>query len=152
MGAILLSRDVPGTPDSLFDTIISPSTWELWFGIHRDLIGQPPERLSVGSTVTSEILIKGMTDEVEWTATHLDEPNRIVLRGNGRTGLRCDFTYWLQPADVGTTLTAGITFAGPLITDRITKILEEQGFLELDRTLTQLAEIACAMREYDAPH
>lgn len=147
MGAILLSRDLPGTPAALFNTIISPQTWELWFGIHRDFVGEPPRRLVEGSTVVSEVLLHGMTEEIEWTAKQLDEPNRVVLRGIGQTGVQCDFTYWLQATDTGTTITAGITFTGILITNAVTKVLEQRGYEQLDRTLWQLAELACALGE-----
>ncbi|MCU1646737.1 MAG: hypothetical protein JWN03_7012 [Nocardia sp.] len=147
MGAILLSRELPGTPEALFNTIISPTTWEHWFGIHREFVGKPPERLAQGSTVVSEVLIHGMAEEVEWTARRLDEPNRVVLRGIGQTGVQCDFTYWLQATDTGTTVTAGITFTGLLITEAVTKALEKHGYEQLDRTLGQLAELACALHE-----
>ncbi|WP_327140204.1 type II toxin-antitoxin system Rv0910 family toxin [Nocardia sp. NBC_01327] len=147
MGAILLSRDLPGTPEALFNTIISPTTWEHWFGIHREFVGKPPERLIEGSTLVSEVLIHGMAEEVEWTARRLDEPHRVVLRGIGQTGVQCDFTYWLQATATGTTVTAGITFTGLLITDSVTKVLEKHGYEQLDRTLGQLAELACALHE-----
>ncbi|WP_405495811.1 SRPBCC family protein [Nocardia sp. NBC_00511] len=145
MGAIVLSKDVPGTPEALFRTIISPTTWEHWFGIHHDFIGRPPECLTEGSTLVSEILLHGMTEEVAWTVKTLDAPTHVALQGFGQDGVRCDFTYHLQPSDTGTTVTAGIAFTGPLITKTVTKALEQRGYDDLDCTLGQLAELAYAL-------
>ncbi|WP_067564251.1 type II toxin-antitoxin system Rv0910 family toxin [Nocardia acidivorans] len=147
MGALLLSRDVPGTPESLFNTIVAPTTWEHWFGIHHDFVGTPPKRLTEGSTVVAEVLLHGMLEEVEWTVTRLDHPCRIALRGKGRTGIHYDLTYWLQTTETGTNITAGVTFAGPLVTNQATKALEQHGYEQLDNTLGQLAELACALHE-----
>lgn len=145
MGAILLSKDVPGTRGSLFETIVSPSTWEHWFGIHRDFVGVPPRRLVQGSTFVSEVLLHGMTEEVEWTVSKLDAPKQVSLRGHGQDGIHCDFTYWLQPSDTGTTVTASIVFTGPLITPTVSAALESVGCDQLDCTLGQLAELAYAL-------
>lgn len=147
MGALLLSRDVPGTLESLFNTIVAPTTWDHWFGMHHDFIGTPPERLVEGSVVVAEVLLHGMLEEVEWTVTRLDRPNRIALRGKGRTGIQYDLTYWLQSTESGANITAGFTFSGPLITNQVTKALEQHGYEQLDNTLGQLAELACARHE-----
>lgn len=145
MGAILLSKDVPGTLGSLYETIVSPGTWEHWFGIHRDFVGTPPRRLVQGSTFVSEVLLHGMSEEVEWTVSKLDAPTQISLRGHGHDGVRCDFSYWLQPCDTGTTVTASIVFSGPLITPSVSAALEAVGYDQLDCTLGQLAELAYAL-------
>lgn len=145
MGAILLSKDVPGTPGALFETIISPPTWEHWFGIHRDFVGIPPQRLVTGSIFVSEVLLHGMTEEVEWTVSKLDSPTQVSLRGHGQAGVHCDFTYWLTPSESGTTVTASIVFTGPLITANVAAALESTGYDQLNCTLGQLAELAYAL-------
>ncbi|MFJ4655158.1 SRPBCC family protein [Nocardia sp. NPDC088792] len=145
MGAIHLSKDVPGTPEALFRTIVAPPTWEYWLGIHREFVGRPPQTLVEGSTLVSEVLVHGMSEEVEWTVKKLEEPTRVVLRGKGRAGVQCDLAYQLQGSESGTTVTASVAFTGPLITTNVTKVLVEQGYPQLDRTLGQLAELAYAL-------
>ncbi|MGV9662465.1 type II toxin-antitoxin system Rv0910 family toxin [Nocardia niigatensis] len=142
MRAIVVSREVPGTPEALFTTIASPSTWEHWMASHRDFVDDTPDRLTEGSTLVAEILMHGMIEEIEWTVTRLDDPNRIVLYGNVRTGWQCDLTYWLIQSENGTTVTASVVLTGPAITGTIATLVEGQGRQQLGRTLGQLGALA----------
>ncbi|MGV9408988.1 hypothetical protein ACWDOP_03655 [Nocardia sp. NPDC003693] len=144
MGAFTMIKEVPGTPEDLFDTIIRPTTWEHWFTLHHDCVGCPPDTLADGATLRSEVLLFGVTAEVEWTVPVRREPDRIVLQGKAHTGLRCEFDYWFHRTGTGVTITAGSIFTAPSMKRAVAQALEERGRDELDRTLAQLAALATA--------
>lgn len=144
MGAFTITKEVPGTPEALFNTIIRPATWEHWFSVHRDFLGQPPEELALGSRLTSEVLLLGMTDEVEWTVLDFDAPNLIVLRGRGYAGLHCEFSYGFRASGSDTIVNATGLFTGPDTKRTVAEALRAHARDQLDRTLGQLAELAAA--------
>ncbi|WP_196054868.1 type II toxin-antitoxin system Rv0910 family toxin [Nocardia aurantiaca] len=144
MGFIAIRRDLPGTPDAVFDTLIRPSTWEHWFSLHRDFVVPPPDRLSVGSTIIADVLMLGMADRVEWTVEALEPPRRVVLTGHGEAGIGCIFTYHLQPSSLGTTLTVDGLFTRAGMTRSLADALRKHGREHLDRTVSQLAAMASA--------
>lgn len=146
MGSLVMTKEMPGTPEALFATITRPATWEQWFSIHRDFVHEPPDRLAEGATLASRVVMLGVGDEFEWTVEVLDEPYRIVLLGSGNTGLRSEFTYWLRPSERGTTLTIGGVFTGPQLTAARSATMERHGRAELERTLDQLATTVLAGR------
>ncbi|MEV0686319.1 SRPBCC family protein [Nocardia sp. NPDC050378] len=145
MGSIALTKYLSSTPHALFDTITRPATWEHWFSIHRSFLTEPPERLTEDSVLRSKVGLLGMTNEIEWTVTAADRPNRIVLLGRGKAGVSCEFTYVMRESGAGTELTAGGDFSGPLITGLLAKALEKHGRAQLDTTLDQLAAHASAI-------
>lgn len=147
MGFIAISRDLPSTPDAVFDTLIRTSTWEHWFSLHRDFVVVPPDRLSVGATLTAEVLMLGMADQVEWSVEALERPHRVVLMGVGHAGIGCIFTYTLAPSTSGTTLTVEGLFTRAGMTRTLADALEKHGLEHLDRTVSQLAAMASAMSE-----
>lgn len=142
---IVVAKDVPGTPEALFRTITSPPTWEHWFSIHRDFVGHPPEHLTEGSTLVTEVLLHGMTDTVAWITQTIDEPTRIVLRGTIEAGIHCELAYWLQATATGTTVTISAVISGPMVTAAAMEMIDRHGHQQLDRTLDQLAALACAI-------
>ncbi|GAB2666009.1 type II toxin-antitoxin system Rv0910 family toxin [Nocardia goodfellowii] len=141
MGSLVLSKEVPGTPEAVFDTIADPASWESWFSIHRSYVRRPPERLSKGATLVSRVVVLGMDNEFEWTVEEFDEPHQIVLLGSGTSGVRSEFTYWLRPTETGTNVTVGGVFTGPLITTVLSSVLERHGHDELGHTLDRLAAL-----------
>ncbi|MEU0539089.1 SRPBCC domain-containing protein [Nocardia sp. NPDC005978] len=146
MGSLVSSREMPGTPEMVFDAIIRPSTWAQWFSIHRDFVQPPPDRLTEGATLVSRVALLGLDDELEWVVEVLDAPYRIVLLGSGNGGVRSEFTYWLRPSPEGTTLTIGGVFTGPHITPEYSATLERHGRAELADTLDRLAAVLAAGR------
>ncbi|MFF2554237.1 SRPBCC family protein [Nocardia sp. NPDC058058] len=142
MGTIAITKNLPGTPEVLFETITRPSTWDQWFSIHRDFVGEPPEKLSTGAELVSKVTLLGMNGEVRWSVREFDRPHRLVLRGKAMAGVKCEFTYLLRAIDTGTEITAGGDFSGPLITGVLATTLEKHGLEQLIVTLDRLADLA----------
>lgn len=145
MGAITLVRELSESPEILFDTITRPGTWQHWLGMHHGFIGEPPQHLRPHSTFVSEIVLHGMTEEIEWTVAALTPTSWLMLRGTGRVGAHCRVTYGLQATPTGTTITASVTFSGPLITKTVAKALTRYTRPQLSRALSQLGELASVL-------
>ncbi|MFE6925814.1 SRPBCC family protein [Nocardia sp. NPDC057663] len=131
--------EVPGTPETVFTTIIRPSSWAHWFSIHRAFVHQAPEVLHEGARLVSRVVVLGVENEFEWTVDTFEAPHRIILQGTSRTGVRSEFTFWMRPSAAGTTVTIGGVFTGSHLTTSLAKELENHGREELRRTLEQLA-------------
>lgn len=142
MGSLVMSKNVPSTPETLFEAIVRPEGWGRWLSIHRSFVHQPPEILSEGATLVSRVVLLGQEHEVEWTVESLDAPHRVILLGTSRAGVRSEFTYWLRPFESGTTLTVGGAFTAPHITtSTLSRELEDHARDVIQRTLEQLEAV-----------
>ncbi|WP_155981387.1 SRPBCC family protein [Nocardia sp. BMG111209] len=141
MGSIAITKQLPVAVAGLYDAIARPATWARWSSIHRDFVGEPPERLYSGASLVSTVALLGVTGEVRWTVAAAAEPNLIMLSGRGKAGTACEFTYLLRPVAGGTELTAGGDFRGPFLTGYVAKALEQHGREQLDETLDRLAAL-----------
>ncbi|MGV9408764.1 SRPBCC family protein [Nocardia sp. NPDC003693] len=145
MRTIVISREVPGTPEALFATITTPATWEHWVATHREFLTTPPERLDEGSRFTAEILLYGMVEEIEWVVARLDEARKVRLYGTARSGVHCDLTYWLTGTEHGTEVTASVVLTGTTLTGEDAPLVEKHSHTQLDCTLGQLGAMAGAL-------
>jgi uncharacterized protein YndB with AHSA1/START domain len=145
MGHIEATRELPATPDAVWATVSDLSTWGNWFTIHERWMEDPPAKLAAGTKLTAKIMMLGMANKIEWTVEDVDPPTRLSLSGIGMAGVKCSFTFTLEPSGQdGALFTVTGDFDGALIKGALGKAVEKDGAKQLDETLAQLGELAAA--------
>lgn len=145
MGHIEATRELPATPDAVWATIADPSTWADWFSIHERWLDEPPATLTEGTQLTAKIVMLGMANKIVWKVDDVDAPNRLSLSGTGMAGVKCSFSFTLEPAgERASTFTVSGDFEGALIKGALGKAVEKDGAKQLDKTLATLGELAAA--------
>ncbi len=145
MGHIEAERELPAPVDSVWAIVSDPSTWADWFTIHEKWLQDPPATLTPGAQLVAKIVMLGMANKIEWTVENVDAPRQLTMSGTGMAGVRCSFTFILEPAgDNAARFTLTGDFEGALIKGALGKAVEKDGGKQLDRTLAQLTELAAA--------
>lgn len=142
MGNIEATRELPVTPEALWATVSDTATWDKWFTIHERWMEEPPAQLAEGSKLVAKIVMLGMANKIEWTVLKVDAPNSLTLAGTGMAGVKCEFTFTIEPAGEGSKFTVAGEFEGALIKGALAKAVEKDGANQLDKTLEQLTELA----------
>jgi uncharacterized protein YndB with AHSA1/START domain len=145
MGHIEAQRQLPASPHAVWTTVADPSTWGTWFTIHERWMEEPPATLSAGARLTAKIVLLGMANKIDWTVDSVDPPHRLSLSGTGMAGVKCSFTFTLEPiGDNASLFTVTGDFEGALIKGALGKAVEKDGAKQLAKTLDQLGELAAA--------
>ena len=145
MGHIEATRELPAPPDAIWETVADLSTWGSWFTIHDRWLEEPPATLTAGTKLTAKIVMLGMANKIEWTVEDVDPPGRVQLTGTGMAGVKCSFTFTLEPSgNNASTFTVTGDFDGALIKGALGKAVEKDGAKQLDQSLDQLGQLAAA--------
>jgi uncharacterized protein YndB with AHSA1/START domain len=145
MGHIEAARELPAPPEAVWATVADPSTWGTWFTIHERWMEEPPPTLTAGTRLTAKIVMLGMANKIDWTVDSVQAPNRLSLSGTGTAGVKCSFTFTLEPSgEHAAFFTVTGDFEGALIKGALGKAVEKDGAKQLDRTLTRLGELAAS--------
>ncbi len=145
MGHIEVTREISAPVDAIWAVVANPLTWGDWFTIHEKWMEEPSATLVPGARLVAKIVMLGMANKIEWTVDSVEAPNRMSLSGTGMAGVKCSFTFTLEPADDNTSMfTVAGDFDGALIKGALGKAVEKDGVKQLDKTLAQLGDLAAA--------
>lgn len=143
MGHIEATRDLSAEPEELWAIISDPHTWDKWFTVHDKWLEEPPA-LTPGARLTAKIVMLNMANKIEWTVKSVDAPTALALGGTGMAGVKADFAFTIEPLGSGSRFTVSGDFEGALVKGALAKAVEKDGMRQLDKTLTQLDELASA--------
>jgi uncharacterized protein YndB with AHSA1/START domain len=145
MGHIEAERELPAPVDAVWAVIANPSTWADWFAIHEKWLADVPATLTPGTQLSAKIVMLGMANKIDWTVDSIEAPRRITMSGTGMAGVKCTFTFTLEPADENASrFSLSGDFEGALIKGALGKAVEKDGAKQLDKTLEQLTALAAA--------
>ena len=144
MGHIEASKELSATPEALWAVVSDPQTWDKWFTIHEKWMQEPPAVLTTGANLVAKIVMLGMANKMEWVVGEVDAPRSLTLAGTGMAGVKCEFTFTIEPADAGSKLTVAGDFEGALIKGALGKAVEKDGTKQIDQTLEKLDALATA--------
>src|SRR5215218_9060018 len=99
--------------DEVWEVVSDPSRLGDWTTIHRGFEGEVPSRVEEGTTFTQELEVAGQEFSVEWAATEVEKPSRMVWNGKGPTGTSAQSVYELSDSDGGTKFSYSIEFDPP---------------------------------------
>lgn len=88
MAKLTVKSDVPLSPEETWDKASNLSEFDKWFVVHDGWRGELPDQLSTGTVLQSVVSVKGMRNRVKWTIKQYDAPHRLVLKGNGKGGVK----------------------------------------------------------------
>ncbi len=144
MGHIEATRDLSAKPEDLWAIISDPQTWDKWFTVHDKWLDEPPAELTPGARLTAKIVMLNMANKIEWSVKSVEAPTALALGGTGMAGVKADFAFTIEPLESGSRFTVSGDFEGALVKGALAKAVEKDGMRQLDKTLTQLDELASA--------
>ena len=113
MASVSTSIDIGTAPDRVWDVVTDLDRLGEWVTIHRELRDPAPATIEQGTTFSQKLEVAGTPFDVDWTATAVDAPQRLVWEGAGPAGSRARTSYVLAAQDGGTRFTYENEFALP---------------------------------------
>jgi uncharacterized protein YndB with AHSA1/START domain len=86
----------------VWDVATDLGLMDRWVTIHHEFPDATPANLTAGSRFRQTLKVAGAKFHVEWTATEVDRPRRLVWDGKGPAGTSAHTSYTLEAAEGGT--------------------------------------------------
>jgi len=115
MASVSAQIDVMATPEQAWALLSDPAKYSGWMDNHQGFVGEPPTALAPGTSFGQRLRVMGMPSEVRWTVDGLEEPRRLVLKGNGPMGIALTATYLVNPGDGVTIVASTFEFTGAAV-------------------------------------
>lgn len=140
MASVSASTQTAAAPERVWVVLADPTTYSSWIDNHQGFIGEPPTGLAPGATFGQRLRVMGMPADVKWTVDGLEEPRRIVLKGNGPMGIGLTATYGIAGSGDGSTVTSTMEFSGAAVM-MVAAQLEKEVGAALETSLGKLKTI-----------
>lgn len=102
MAKVAASIEVPVAPERVWATITDLEAYPDWLVIHEGFPEAPPGTLRTGDRYKQTVKLLGLSRDIAWTVSEIDEPHQITLTGKGPVGIKLKAGYVLEPVDGGT--------------------------------------------------
>ncbi|WP_305094127.1 SRPBCC family protein [Prescottella sp. R16] len=112
MAKLKVSVDVPMSPDDAWNRASDLTGFDEWLSIHEAWRSELPDELRAGTTVSSIVSVKGLRNRVAWTLKKYDPPRSLVLKGDGKGGVKLGLVLGVEPVDVGARVVLDIELGG----------------------------------------
>ena len=134
--------ELPCSPEEAWGILSNMSRFEEWMTIHDKWNTDVPEQFAVGTKVTEQLTIMGMTNKIEWTVEEYNPPKSLKISGTGLAGAQISFTLSVAPGS-GSNAEVKIDaeFTGQMMVGAIGQAVEKNAAIELDKSLVQLAAL-----------
>ncbi|EHN09271.1 hypothetical protein PAI11_39110 [Patulibacter medicamentivorans] len=142
MGKISANVTIPATPETVWEQIVDPSSYEKWLTIHTKWKGDIPVKYTKGATATQVVTMLGMPNTITWTVDELQEGQGLTISGEGMAGVKTTFAFALaSDGNGGSSATIEAEFVGSMITGALGKAVEKDGEKNLNESLDKLAAL-----------
>ncbi len=88
MAKLKVTVNVPLDPEAAWTHASDLAEYDKWLSIHEGWRCELPDELTVGTTLDSVAVVKGMRNRVRWTIEKYDPPRRLELKGSGKGGVK----------------------------------------------------------------
>lgn len=88
MAKLKVTVNVPLDPEAAWTHASDLADYDKWLSIHEGWRSELPDELTVGTTLESVAVVKGMRNRVRWTIEKYDPPRKLELKGNGKGGVK----------------------------------------------------------------
>ncbi|RZQ62178.1 SRPBCC family protein [Amycolatopsis suaedae] len=88
---------VPATPERAWALAADLRRFDAWLILHEDWRSPIPPELTLGTTFTSIVTVKGLRNRITWRVDGYDEPCALSLRGDGVGGVRIAMALGVRP-------------------------------------------------------
>ena len=144
MASVSTTIDIGTAPDRVWDLVTDLDRLGEWVTIHRELGSDAPSTIAEGSTFSQTLEVAGTPFAVDWTATAVEAPQRLVWEGAGPAGSRARTSYALEARDGGTRFTYENEFAlpGGAIGEAAGGVVASRAGTEAEASLRKLKQLA----------
>src|SRR5208337_1774364 len=104
MASVEMTKDVPMTPQEMWEHVSDLSELGEWLVMHEAWRSELPAELTKGTQVVGVARAKGLRNRVTWTVTTWDPPNRVALSGSGKGGAKYTVTLTVSATKKGSNL------------------------------------------------
>jgi carbon monoxide dehydrogenase subunit G len=139
-----VTTELPTTPAEAWAILSDMSRFEEWMTIHDKWNTEVPVVVTVGTKVTEQLTIMGMTNKIEWTVEEYDAPTSLKISGTGLAGAQISFTLSVGGEGDKATVTIDASFTGQMMVGAIGQAVEKNAAVELDKSLAKLADLVSA--------
>ena len=136
-----VSGELPLSRDDAWKLLSDLSRFEEWLTIHDTWKSDIPE-LSLGSKVTEQLTVMGMTNVIEWTIDAYEPPRSLTISGTGLAGAQIAFTLSVADATAGSAVSIDAEFTGQMMVGAIGQAVEKNATVELESSFAKLRELA----------
>ncbi|QCQ89970.1 type II toxin-antitoxin system Rv0910 family toxin [Rhodococcus sp. SGAir0479] len=112
MAKLKVSLDMPMSPEDAWSRASDLAGFEQWLSIHEAWRSELPDELAAGTTVSSIVTVKGLRNRITWTLQQYEPPRRLVLKGDGKGGVKLGLVLSVVPADAGAAVALDIDLGG----------------------------------------
>ncbi|QBJ97434.1 SRPBCC family protein [Rhodococcus sp. ABRD24] len=112
MAKLRVSVDVPMSPEDAWSRASDLDEFEQWLSIHEGWRSELPAELGAGTTIVSVVSVKGLRNRVQWTLEQFDPPRSLVLKGDGKGGVKLGLVLSVEPVTVGASVALDIDLGG----------------------------------------
>jgi carbon monoxide dehydrogenase subunit G len=142
MGKVNATIAIPATPQTVWDAICDPGTYERWLTIHTKWKGEVPDRFTPGATADEVVTMLGMANTISWAVQEFEEPSKLTISGTGMAGVKTTFTLGVSSdGNGGSTATIDAEFEGQLVVGALGKAVEKDAQANLEASLAKLTEL-----------
>jgi len=136
-----VTTELPTSPENAWAILSHMSRFGEWMTIHDKWNTDVPEQLAVGTKVTEQLTIMGMTNKIEWTVEEYNPPKSLKISGTGLAGAQISFTLSVAGSGETAEVTIDAEFTGQMMVGAIGAAVEKNAAIELDKSLAQLAAL-----------
>ncbi|MGL4305012.1 MAG: type II toxin-antitoxin system Rv0910 family toxin [Mycobacteriaceae bacterium] len=112
MAKLKVAVDVPLSPEVAWEKASDLSTFDQWLSIHHDWRGELPDILHEGVEISSVVSVKGALNRVKWTITKYEPPKQVLLKGDGKGGIKIGLTLAVRPKGNGSEVELDLNLGG----------------------------------------
>lgn len=112
MAKLTVKADVPLSPEQTWINASNLSEFDKWFVVHDGWRGEIPDELSAGTVLQSVVTVKGLRNRVTWTIKKYEPPRKLVLKGDGKGGVKLGLTLEVAPKGSGSEVLFTIELGG----------------------------------------
>lgn len=144
MASVTTSIDIDTPPEQVWALVTDLGRLGDWVTIHRELPAAPPGEVAEGTSFTQGLKVAGTPFDVEWTATTVQAPERLVWEGAGPVGSRARTSYGLAAHNGGTRFTYENEFEMPggALGEAAGGVVANRAAQEADDSLARLKQLA----------
>lgn len=88
MAKLTVKTGVPLEAQDTWDKASYLPDFDKWLVVHDGWRSELPGELTSGTVITSVVTVKGLRNRVTWTIKEYDAPRRLVLKGDGKGGVK----------------------------------------------------------------
>ncbi|GAC68257.1 type II toxin-antitoxin system Rv0910 family toxin [Gordonia soli] len=108
------SIDVDMSPEDTWSAATDLARYPEWLTLHEGWRSElpAPDEIAEGVEVASVIALKGTRVRFQWTVAEYQPPKHVLLKGNGKGGVKAKLDLAVAPTDTGSTVTFTIDLGG----------------------------------------